>query len=165
MPVAHNYAFKVKNSRILLYSFIRRWLFQAGNRNVGLILISPYFVPFHSRFTILLLNHLDLYNAIEIIWQNENFSYLLELFSADQVVKADEAVANKQKEFAEAIKNDCDKELETAMPILDAALKALNTITQNVRHIFLFSETQFLIHLYVIWQRVTSHHIAEVIIS
>jgi len=50
-----------------------------------------------------------------------------------QVVKADEAVANKQKELAEAIKNDCDQELETAMPILESALKALNTITQNVR--------------------------------
>lgn len=47
-------------------------------------------------------------------------------------MKADEAVANKQKEVAEAIKNDCDRELETAMPILESALKALNTITQNV---------------------------------
>lgn len=71
----------------------------------------------------LILNFLFICNSVLCV---------LSFCNVTQVVKADEAVANKQKEVAEAIKNDCDRELETAMPILESALKALNTITQNV---------------------------------
>lgn len=49
-----------------------------------------------------------------------------------QVVKADEAVANKQAEGAKAIKDECDAELSKAMPILNAAIAALNTLTTQV---------------------------------
>jgi dynein heavy chain, axonemal len=47
-------------------------------------------------------------------------------------VKADEAVANKQAEAAKAIKDDCDSELAKAMPVLNAAIAALNTLTSAV---------------------------------
>lgn len=49
-----------------------------------------------------------------------------------QVVKADEAVANKQAEGAKAIKDECDAELAKAMPILNSAIAALNTLTTQV---------------------------------
>jgi len=50
-----------------------------------------------------------------------------------QVVKADEAVANKQAESAKAIKDECDAELSKAIPVLNAAIEALNTLTPAVR--------------------------------
>lgn len=49
------------------------------------------------------------------------------------MVKADEAVANKQAAAAQAIKDECDKDLGEAIPILEAALAALNTLTPAVR--------------------------------
>lgn len=59
-----------------------------------------------------------------------NFFFRLILL---QVVKADEAVANKQAEAAQAIKDECDSELAKAMPVLNSAITALNTLTSNVR--------------------------------
>jgi len=50
------------------------------------------------------------------------------------VVKADEAVANKQAKSAKAIKNECDAELSKALPVLNAAIAALNTLTPAVRN-------------------------------
>ncbi|KAM3188084.1 Dynein heavy chain 7, axonemal [Hymenolepis weldensis] len=47
----------------------------------------------------------------------------------EKVVKADEAVANEQASAAQAIKQECDADLAGAMPILEAALKALETLT------------------------------------
>ena len=49
------------------------------------------------------------------------------------VVKADEEVANKQAMEAKAIKDDCDSQLSEAIPILEAALSALNTLTPQVK--------------------------------
>ena len=49
-----------------------------------------------------------------------------------QVVKADEAVANEQAAAAQAIKDECDKDLGEAIPILESALAALNTLTPAV---------------------------------
>lgn len=49
------------------------------------------------------------------------------------MVKADEAVANKQAAAAQAIKDECDRDLGEAIPILEAALAALNTLTPAVR--------------------------------
>ena len=49
-----------------------------------------------------------------------------------QVVKADEAVANDQAMAAKAIKDECDADLAVAMPILNSALAALNTLTPAV---------------------------------
>ena len=47
------------------------------------------------------------------------------------VVAADEAVAAKAAAEANAIKEDCEKELAEAMPILKSAEKALECITSN----------------------------------
>ena len=44
-------------------------------------------------------------------------------------MKADEAVANEQASAAQAIKDECDRDLGKAIPILEAALAALNTLT------------------------------------
>lgn len=46
-----------------------------------------------------------------------------------KVVKADEAVANEQAKAAKAIKDECDADLAEAIPILNSALEALNTLT------------------------------------
>ena len=45
------------------------------------------------------------------------------------MVKADEAVANEQAKVAKGIKDECDADLAEAIPVLEAALSALNTLT------------------------------------
>lgn len=47
----------------------------------------------------------------------------------EQKVKADEEVAQSQAEAAQAIKSECDADLAEALPILNSALEALNTLT------------------------------------
>ena len=48
-------------------------------------------------------------------------------------MKADEEVANGQAMAAKAIKDECDADLSEALPILESALAALNTLTTQVR--------------------------------
>ena len=48
-----------------------------------------------------------------------------------EVVAGEEAIASKSAAEATAIKEDCEKELAEAMPILKAAEKALQCITKN----------------------------------
>lgn len=45
-----------------------------------------------------------------------------------EIVAADEAVANEAAAAAQAIKDDCESDLAEAIPALDAALDALNTL-------------------------------------
>ena len=45
-----------------------------------------------------------------------------------EVVAKDEAVANEQAAAADALKKDCEKDLAAALPALEAALAALNTL-------------------------------------
>lgn len=47
----------------------------------------------------------------------------------EKVVMIDEAAANEQAQVAQGIKDECDANLAEAMPILEAALAALNTLT------------------------------------
>lgn len=54
----------------------------------------------------------------------------------EKVVKADEAVANKQASEAQAIKDECDADLAEAIPILESALAALNTLTSQVQRLY-----------------------------
>ena len=99
----------------------------------------------HSHF--LFINHAHIWSAHmvssydqPIIWSAHIWSAhiwpacFIQLFCVQfsQTVKADEVIANKQAEAAKAIKDECDRELSNAMPILESAMKALNTITQNV---------------------------------
>ncbi|XP_052236951.1 dynein axonemal heavy chain 7-like isoform X2 [Dreissena polymorpha] len=53
----------------------------------------------------------------------------IEVAKVEKVVKADEAVANEQAKAAKAIKDECDADLAEAIPILNSALEALNTLT------------------------------------
>ncbi|CAJ1078792.1 dynein heavy chain 7%2C axonemal [Xyrichtys novacula] len=55
----------------------------------------------------------------------------VEVAKTEKVVKKDEAVANKQAMAAKAIKDECDADLAEAMPILESALAALNTLTNQ----------------------------------
>lgn len=45
-----------------------------------------------------------------------------------EVVGADEAAANEAAAGAQAIKDDCDSDLQEAIPALNSALSALNTL-------------------------------------
>ncbi|CAM5089785.1 unnamed protein product [Natator depressus] len=53
----------------------------------------------------------------------------LEVAKTEKIVKADEAVANEQAMAAKAIKDECDADLAQALPILESALAALDTLT------------------------------------
>uniref|UniRef100_A0A8C3IAS8 Dynein axonemal heavy chain 7 n=1 Tax=Chrysemys picta bellii TaxID=8478 RepID=A0A8C3IAS8_CHRPI len=53
----------------------------------------------------------------------------LEVAKTEKIVKADEAVANEQAMAAKAIKDECDADLAQALPILESALSALDTLT------------------------------------
>ncbi|XP_053554548.1 dynein axonemal heavy chain 7 [Bombina bombina] len=53
----------------------------------------------------------------------------IEAAKREKIVKADEAVANEQAMVAKAIKDECDSDLAQALPILESALAALDTLT------------------------------------
>ncbi|KAM4626185.1 dynein axonemal heavy chain 7 isoform 2-T2 [Discoglossus pictus] len=53
----------------------------------------------------------------------------IEVAKTEKIVKADEAVANVQAMAAKAIKDECDSDLAQALPILESALAALDTLT------------------------------------
>ncbi len=48
-----------------------------------------------------------------------------------EVVAADEAVANEAAAKAKAIKDECEADLAEALPALESALVALNTLTNK----------------------------------
>lgn len=52
-----------------------------------------------------------------------------EAAGVEKIVMQDEEVANEQAKAAQVIKDECDANLGEAMPILNAALAALNTLT------------------------------------
>nr|XP_057937248.1 dynein axonemal heavy chain 7 isoform X2 [Doryrhamphus excisus] len=54
-----------------------------------------------------------------------------EAAETEKIVRMDEAVTNEQAMAAQAIKDECDADLAETMPILEAALAALDTLTQN----------------------------------
>ena len=56
----------------------------------------------------------------------------VDVAETEKVVKVDEAVANQQAMAAKAIKDECDADLAIAMPILESALSALDTLTNQV---------------------------------
>ncbi|EDK99999.1 mCG115458, isoform CRA_c [Mus musculus] len=53
----------------------------------------------------------------------------MEVAKTEKIVKADETVANDQAMAAKAIKDECDADLAGALPILESALAALDTLT------------------------------------
>ncbi|KAM9486846.1 dynein axonemal heavy chain 7-like [Clarias gariepinus] len=55
----------------------------------------------------------------------------VEVTKKEKVVSVEEAEANEKATAAKAIKDECDADLAVAMPILQAALSALDTLTQQ----------------------------------
>jgi len=55
----------------------------------------------------------------------------IEANAKKEVVQTEEAAANVKAAAAKAIKDECEGELAVAMPMLDAALQALNTLTKG----------------------------------
>ncbi|XP_078260700.1 dynein axonemal heavy chain 7 [Rhinoraja longicauda] len=53
----------------------------------------------------------------------------IEVSRTEEIVKADELIANDQAMVAKGIKDECDADLAKALPILEAALTALDTLT------------------------------------
>nr|XP_051704293.1 dynein axonemal heavy chain 7 isoform X3 [Oryctolagus cuniculus] len=53
----------------------------------------------------------------------------VEVAKTEKIVKADETIANEQAMAAKAIKDECDADLAEALPILESALTALDTLT------------------------------------
>ena len=51
--------------------------------------------------------------------------------SKKKVVESEEAIANEKAQAAKAIKDECEAELAEAIPLLEAAITALNTLTKN----------------------------------
>lgn len=51
-----------------------------------------------------------------------------EVEATSKVVKSDEAVANEQAAKAQALKDECEADLAEAIPALEAALAALDTL-------------------------------------
>ncbi|KAK6963637.1 Dynein heavy chain 7 axonemal [Biomphalaria glabrata] len=65
--------------------------------------------------------------------ENEKMLKIIEVDSADvekttEKVKADEAVANESASQAQALKDDCEAQLAEAIPALEMAIAALNTL-------------------------------------
>lgn len=65
--------------------------------------------------------------------ENEKMLKVIEVDSADvekttEKVKADEAVANESASQAQALKDDCEAQLAEAIPALEMAIAALNTL-------------------------------------
>ncbi|KAI8840277.1 hypothetical protein BC829DRAFT_446998 [Chytridium lagenaria] len=55
----------------------------------------------------------------------------IEVEATRQIVSADEAVASEKAEQATAMKTECENDLATALPMLNAALSALDTLKKN----------------------------------
>ncbi|XP_038073730.1 dynein heavy chain 3, axonemal-like isoform X4 [Patiria miniata] len=73
----------------------------------------------------LIQNRKETQELIEIIKEET-----IEVDEKRKVVAADEAIANAAAEEAKSIKADCEKNLEIAIPALNAAIKALDTLKQ-----------------------------------
>ena len=74
-----------------------------------------------------------------------------EVEETSKLVKADEAVANEQAAQAQALKDECEADLAEAIPALEAALAALNTLkVWDAFYIYYKLATiKFSIHLYL----------------
>ena len=53
------------------------------------------------------------------------------LIKVERVVRQDEEVANEAAEAASGIRRECEAELNSALPLLEEATAALNTIKQE----------------------------------
>lgn len=66
-----------------------------------------------------------------------SFLQIIEIESAQveakrKIVKLDEEIASGKAEEAQALKNECESDLAEAIPALEAALSALDTLKESV---------------------------------
>ena len=64
-----------------------------------------------------------------------------EVEARSEVVRKDEAVANAKAAEAQALKDECESELAEAIPALEAALAALNTLKVSNEYYFYSSKS------------------------
>lgn len=87
-----------------------------------------------GQVAIMQVNLIDLQPDLQrLSAETENIMITIERETAEaekkkEVVGADEAAANEAAAAAQAIKDDCDSDLQEAIPALNAALGALNTL-------------------------------------
>lgn len=62
----------------------------------------------------------------------------VEVEAKSKVVRADEEAATIKASEAQALKNECESDLAEAIPALEAALSALNTLKVSVLQLLLF---------------------------
>ena len=55
-----------------------------------------------------------------------------------ELVRKDEAVANQKASESQALKEECESDLAEAIPALEAALAALNTLKVHSRLLYFF---------------------------
>lgn len=70
-------------------------------------------------------------NMIDIIEKES-----AEVEHTSEKVRSEEAVANEQAAAAQALKDECEAELAEAIPALEAAIAALNTLKVCVLYCF-----------------------------
>lgn len=64
----------------------------------------------------------------------------MEVEAKSKLVRADEETATQKANESQALKNECESDLAEAIPALEAALSALDTLKVNyVFHILLFT--------------------------
>jgi len=63
-----------------------------------------------------------------MVKRSERSSSIFYSCLCSQVVAADEAIANEAAAAAQAIKDECENDLAEAIPALEAAISALNTL-------------------------------------
>lgn len=87
----------------------------------------------------------------------------VEVAEKEKIVKMDEALANEQAMAAKAIKDECDSDLAEAMPVLESALAALNTLTTQVIQKYVFNvNSSFNVFTWNIILLSTGYHSCEV---
>jgi len=84
----------------------------------------------------------------------------VEVEATSKVVKADEAVANEQAASAQALKDECEAELAEAIPALEAALAALNTLKVDNSSEIYYENYEMIKQIYIFFIKIrrTNYH-------
>ena len=75
--------------------------------------------------------------------ENEKMMVIIERESGEvevtsEKVRAEEAIANQQAAEAQMLKDECEAELAEAIPALEAAIAALNTLKVSRKIIYIY---------------------------
>ena len=67
----------------------------------------------------------------------------MQVEAKSKIVRVDEEVATQKANEAQALKNECESDLAEAIPALEAALSALDTLKVKLKEVMLQSAIQF----------------------